>query len=472
MLRKIIKEKDVRTLCKVLFGIDTTAKQETIIRAIAFEEARKITIRAPTQYGKSISVAMGACLHKLLHSKIEYQLIASLNAKTDKLRSYVAEYHLATSLLSDQLEIGAVGLSRLKAEISKKKLTYNDGSSLQVHSAEGSAMRLMGHGGDVIIVDESGEMTREVFEGMIMRMVAGRHEYMVVEIGNPWRPDDHFAEHWDDPRTPEEGGWLKIQVTLEDALKEGRLQKEFVEERRRMLSPLEFRVLFEAMPPEEAEDQLIRREWIEKAIVKKMNIAASESRAGLDVASFGRDLNVLTKGYTDGKNYVITDIQSWSKVDTMVTVGKVQSIEKNRNTRIMVDATGMGEGIGPRLRETEYENAEDVKVGEKPWDRANSTDNADRFFNKKAQYYWHLRTLFEEGRIQIPRNPHLIKELTSIRYEIQSDRKIRIIDPKNASSAQRKKFGMTDKSPDFADSLVLMCTPEPAQKIAFGFMEV
>ena len=87
-----------------------------------------------------------------------------------------------------------------------------------------------------------------------------------------------------------------------------------------------------------------------------------------------------------------------------------------------------------------------VKVGESP------TREKWRFMNKKAQYFWYLRTLFEEGRISIPKNHNLIHQLTQMKFEKTAGEKVKIIDPE-------------EKSPDFADSLYLACANASAGRI-------
>jgi hypothetical protein len=60
----------------------------------------------------------------------------------------------------------------------------------------------------------------------------------------------------------------------------------------------------------------------------------------------------------------------------------------------------------------------------------------------KAQGYWFLRKIFETDSISIPGScKKLSGELSSMRFEIQSSGKIKIIDPM--------------KSPDFADGLMI-----------------
>lgn len=448
----LVKKRDVYTLSKMYFDFEPTPKQCDIIRAIAFQEANFITVKAPTQWGKTKTIAVARDLHKLMNKNVEYQLVASLDSKTSKLRSYVAENHVICKSLANELDIGAVGFSRLNTEISRKRFTYKDGSSLGVHSAQGDAIRLMGHGGDVVIVDETGEIDKEKFNGRIFRMLGGRNNPMLIEIGNPWDPNSHFAEHWDDPRTPEQGGWLKIHVTWQDGVNEGRFTQEFIDEQRRNLSPIEFRVLYDADFPEEAEDQLIERNWFDWALNNRISIENSRDIAGLDVAEYGRDATVLINGLTDDRYYRATEIFTWHKQDTMQTVAKVAPKIK-KTCEINIDSTGVGSGVAPRLQELEF-NAVSYKGGEKP-DR-----DEERFRNQLAYGYWSLREAFEQRRIDLtmlkkfPVELAMLKrELMAIKYEVQSDRLIRIIKPND------KKPGPGQpriKSPDHADALMLL----------------
>jgi thermostable 8-oxoguanine DNA glycosylase len=91
-------------------------------------------------------------------------------------------------------------------------------------------------------------------------------------------------------------------------------------------------------------------------------------------------------------------------------------------------------------------NVKGVQVSQSP------TREKHRFLNKKAQYYFNLRSKFEEGLIDI-KDDKTCKELNQIKYEFSSNGKIRIIDP--------------DKSPDYADALMLAVCDEVKGEIVF-----
>lgn len=447
IVSELIKKKKVKTLVKALFNITLTDTQTRIVKAIMYEEARKITIKAYTQYGKTLAVAIGICLHKLTHEGNKYRLIASQDSKTQILRNYMVEHMINSKYLADMLDLEATGISRLRKEVSRRRLTFKDGDDILMLSAEGDAMRLMGHGGNIIVIDETGEIDPTVYKEKIMRMVAGfpPEKTMIIEIGNPWNPLSHFAEHWDDPRSPTDGGWLKIHVPYTVGVSENRTTESFIEESRAELVPAAFRVLYDAEFPEEAENQLIRREWFEKAMEKDMKIGG-KIKAGCDVAEFGLDETVVIQGITDGRNFVAEKIRSWGKCDTMQTVSKLREFV-HENAEINIDATGVGSGVHARMKELNY-NAYAYKGGEKP----DLQQDSDKFRNLLACFYWQLRDAFEQERIDLHNLKRYPMELTklksqllSIRYEVQSDRRIKII----------KKKKESDKSPDYADTLML-----------------
>ena len=159
---------------------------------------------------------------------------------------------------------------------------------------------------------------------------------------------------------------------------------------------------------------------------------------GCDIGEHGMDYTVCVIIDVHKGNYEVTHIESWSKTDTMTTVGRIGKLVKEHKVKkVNVDAIGVGSGVFARLEELNYK-VHGIKVGESP------DKEKHRFLNKKSEMYWNLRTLFEEGRISIPKHQKLLSELSKMKYELTSSGKIKIVDPSN-------------KSPDFADGLALGC---------------
>jgi len=162
--------------------------------------------------------------------------------------------------------------------------------------------------------------------------------------------------------------------------------------------------------------------------------------AGIDVAREGEDSSVFT--VRQGNKVIYMD--SWGKTDLMETTGIIgKKIEKFKiePKHVNLDAVGVGAGVYDRLRELKlYVNG--IIAGGEP-------DDKEHYVDTRAEMYDSLRNKFEQGTIKIDDEPDLIAQLSSIRFKIQSDKKLRIVSKEDMKKQYRVK------SPDKADSLAL-----------------
>ncbi len=428
LLEKTIASKDVKSLVEAGFGILLTPTQEALVRCISFREHKRVIVSAHTRYGKSYAIAIAVLLYILFNRDKTINLIAPTNEQATILRNYMASMMVDCDLFEELIPVNLGKLDRLNTELSKKRFTFNNGVEIRVFSAEGEAKRLMGWGADLVVLDESCLITEEVYRSKISRMLGDSPDSMLVEIGNPWDRLNQMWKHWNSP------DFVKFHIPYTVGLKEGRITEAFVDEQRRTLTPLEFGILYRAEFPEDSEDTLIRMEWIRKAL-EKPSFTPEKTVYGLDVAEQGLDSTVLVKYGVKGNCYQVEDVKWWNKVDTMPTVGKVREyINDDKESRIFVDATGVGKGVYDRLKELKF-HAVDVKVGR------TAPREPERMLNTKSMMYWGYRNAFEEGRMRLLDVGRLVLESNSMRYELTSGGKIKIVDP--------------DKSPDFSDAAAL-----------------
>jgi hypothetical protein len=280
--------------------------------------------------------------------------------------------------------------------------------------------------------DESALIEDEVFRTKIMRMLGDSDDSKLIQIGNAIKMN-HFRDSWNDPN------YFKIKISWEQCVKEGRLTQTFIDEQKYLLTPDEFKMWYSAEFVENPEDTLIRNEWIQNAINKKIEGKREKIHIGADIASGGMDFTVVTVvEETEEGKYKVLEIHKKDYADTMKTAEFIISIvEKYQDNSpiIKVDACGVGKGVYDRIKEQKY-NVKGIVGGSSP------NRETKRFLNVKAQNYFNLRRLFEEGIISIPNNPELYTQLRKMTYEKTIGDKIKIIDPE-------------DKSPDFSDSLNL-----------------
>ncbi|MGI8748779.1 MAG: hypothetical protein ACR2J4_10600, partial [Deinococcus sp.] len=213
-------------------------------------------------------------------------------------------------------------------------------------------------------------------------------------------------------------------------------------------------------------DALIPLAWIERAQARwqdytdkmkedNLPFAGQEKMLGVDVAEFGSDTTVRTLR--------IGQYIAWQRVssqeDTMVTAGRVAAdMNEDAALEANVDVIGIGNGVARRLEELFGARAHGINVAE-------GSSEPARFINKKAEYYWNLRTLFEQGGIMIPPDEELEEELSAIKYKIvDSSGKIQI-----SKKDEMRKPENLGRSPDRADSLMLTIATAPARQPVFAY---
>ncbi len=175
-----------------------------------------------------------------------------------------------------------------------------------------------------------------------------------------------------------------------------------------------------AIFPDEGEDTLIRLSWIEQALTKEWTEEELERRPrrntiGIDVARFGDDTTVLIAMDNGSMN---ENMKSHKGKDTMKTVGLAIAMFNELGYMkefdyFVVDDTGVGGGVTDRLRELGYNVL--------PVNNASSSSDKERFRDIKAEIYWMLRIAFINGEILIHDLERLIKDISSIKYDYQSN---------------------------------------------------
>lgn len=459
-----MRRKDVKLLVKYKFGRDLSPGQEEIVRKIAFLESKRISIRAPTRYGKTQCVADAISL--ILDFGIPYRIafIGPMAEQAAILRQYMADNILADQSLLKKAQLTSEGEQRIGKEASRKRMTFSTGAEYRVFSAEGEANRLMGFGADIIIKDESC-LIPKVANSKIMRMAGDNPENaIIIELMNPWDRDNVAFEHTMDPE------WDVIHIDWRQAVREGRTTQAFVDEQRKELTPLEFTVLYESEFPEQGEDSLFSMADIKAAeesgihLWKDFQELKKKIAAGLpdkelreaqktlsefkkiiscDPADKGRDELVQYWGITNGREFEVIGYYSEPKSENMEIANRILGTARELMIpdplHIKVDAIGIGTGPVSRIkevvREQQWKNITVVscKNGEAAMDDK-------RYPHKDDENYFRLKDLFKERMIKIPKIGKLRSQLSAIKWKNNSVGKREVVYPED--------------SPDFADALM------------------
>jgi len=331
-----------------------------------------------------------------------------------------------------------------------------------------------------VIVDEAGGVAHSVFESLDALLTS--ESTFVLYIGNPTDPTSPFAD------TFKPGSGFKT-FTLScydcpnirhDMIIYPKLTvKKWVDEKEkkwgRDSNLFRIRVLGEF--PQESKDTLIPIRYIEKALEKgRENLLPADwiYAFGLDVARQGSDSTTYGIRYKSGLFKIHEATQKKRETET---AGKMIDIynefipefkyrnlndlekrfqkegkeEKEKSEEeiffppINVDDIGVGGGVVDILLEEEFPT-NGVNVAEQP--DPSDPDEAKLFLNKRAQYYWNLKKLFENGLVAID-DEELAHELSKIKIEFLRSGKIKIAD----KDTIKKDLG--GRSPDKAECMML-----------------
>lgn len=400
----------------------------------------------PTQYGKSLSVALAVIIRAVLY-KEKTLIVAPSEKKAKIIMGYIIEHIGDNVLFRSKLDMeNNDSYDRLRRERSKNRLTFKNGSevmtlTLDSRNSKRSLESAMGFGvgenGNVIL-DESSLIDDPLYAS-VKRMCGGKNA-MLFEIGNPFYRN-HFYDTFYNNKN-----YHKLFADYHTGIEEGRFTEEFIEE---MRNEAFFDVYYECLfPKEDIVDDKGYRQLLTSNDVKVSPEGSVEPigkllKVGIDVGG-GGDYNTFV-----GRWQNIAKVLKKTKItDTMENVKAIQELKEEyphlADEDINIDDIGIGRGVRDRCHELGI-MITGVSAG--------STENVDteKYMNIKAQCSWELRRWLKSGNYL---EEHIIgyksvwEQCLWIKYKTNSDKQVKI-EPKE----ELKK--RTGKSPDFYEGLML-----------------
>ena len=439
---------DLTVLCKRLFKIDLFGYQVDIIRHIV-NDSRKVTIRAATRAGKSYAVAIGIVLYCIFNDNKRVGVVAPNADKSKIIMNYVSDLLVSNPDFMDfvQTDKKLSKLERQRKELSKRKLSFNNGTTLEIRSVnlQARGFGVTGFGYDLTVIDESAEIPDECYY-KIYRMLVESKTAKIVEIGNPWFLNHFYKNHHNSE-------WKAIHISWKDCVSQGRMSQSDIDDQRKNQSDLEFKVLFDADFPDSEDDTLISQSDISRARRLFRADGTPVCILGVDCARFGRNKTVFTYTKRFGNLFVPTAVKEFTKCSTGEVAGHIIAFARENHCDIInVDAGGVGGGVYDLVEEHftgdnftgHRPKVCDLVMSDKPLN--------SHHLNFKTSVFQNLQDLFKEGRIIISdavAGNDLLHQLAMFRFTYTSNGKKKIIDGQ-------------DTSPDYADSLAYSCWDEGA----------
>lgn len=295
-------------------------------------------------------------------------------------------------------------------------------------------------------------------------------EALVLAISTPGEPVGRFYDIHQ--RKPGYEDWRTIHITLEDAIKAGRITREWAEQRKKQWagapSLYANRVLGEFAASDEK--GVVPLAWLEAAYERydEWKEARKPGKGklvclGADIAEGGGNETVLAPLYEVQSEicdlafdeFRAFDHQGEKATATMATCGRIVGMVGKTGAKVVVDAVGVGAGVSHRLAEQ--------KISVVPFKGGLPTDRKDltgefKFKNLNAGAWYGVRDLLSpesKKKIAIPRNDKLTGDLTTRHYQIRSDGVV-VVESKDDYKKRISQDSETSSdSPDYGDACAM-----------------
>lgn len=316
-------------------------------------------------------------------------------------------------------------------------------------ASDNSAMIEGAHASQLLYVfDESREIPPATWDSAEGAFSTGDAYWLA--ISTPGEPQGRFYEI--QSRRPGFEDWLAVHITLEDAIKAGRISRQWAKQRKAQWGEdsavYKNRVLGEFASSEE--DGIIPLSWVERANNRWLEWVDAGKPGqficqGVDVGR-GGDKSVQALRFENA----IDDLRRDGKKDVMSITGKAVGVaNKYPDGYSVVDVIGVGAGVVDSMREKRLR-----VIPFNASERCDRKDNSGElgFVNWRAAAWWYMRELLQADIPAIPPDDKLTGDLTAPKWRVMSGGRIQV----EAKEEIKKRLG---RSTDDGDAVIMAFAP-------------
>lgn len=431
-----------------------TPRFRPLFDAIFLRSYDRVNVIAPTQDGKSLTIAAAVVL-VIAFTNERFTIVAPSEKKANIIMSEIIDFATQNPIIASQLDLDSSNsLDRLRRERSKRQLTFKSGGgvltlTLDAKNTKDNFKSAMGFGSKNIIADEAG-LVDDPLWSTVVRMLGGdfkddKRRKILIKIGNPF-----FRNHF--YKSSKSKRYLQIFHNYKDSLKDYEdgyygYSPEYIEE---MKDEAFFDVFYECkFPDEDIVDSNGYRQLVKSDDLKIVSEEEAKTiekigtpKLGIDIGG-GGDWNTFVMRW---KNIAVLVAKNKSK-DTMFNVSEIERLLSEypdlKPENINIDDIGIGRGVSDRCIEKGL-NVNGVSVG------TTTNIDANKYSNLKAYLSWEVKKWLENNSLVEHEISYksIWEQCTWIKYKVNSDKQIKI-EPKEEVKKR------TGKSPDFYEGLML-----------------
>lgn len=272
---------------------------------------------------------------------------------------------------------------------------------------------------------------------------------MWFSISTPGEPNGRFYDI--QSRKPGYQDWWVRHVTKKEAISAGRIDPKWAEDRKNQWGEKSavYQNRVEGNFATSDEDNVILLASVERAI-ERWHVRNEKddwkvlTGLGVDIGR-GGDKTVIAREYD---NCAIASLEKSNDKDVMPVTGRVRGILwKEVEAKAVIDIIGIGAGVYDNLREeTRISSRVMPFVASAKTDYVDSTGEL-HFDNLRSAGWWNMRQLLEEDAYDLPPDDDMIGELTSPKWTLGSNGRIRV----EGKDGIRERIG---RSTDNADAII------------------
>jgi len=355
-----------------------------------------------------------------------------------------------------------------KQELLSLSLKLSTGEAFALAS-DNAALIEGAHASTILyIFDEAKTITDETWNAAEGAMSTGDCYWLAVST--PGEPLGRFYDIHAKKQGYED--WHVFKVTLEMAIKAGRIDKGWAKQRERQWGKDSAvyinRVLGDFASSDE--DSVIPLSWVERSnerwlaknelAKKKPDIWGDVIGLGVDVGRGGDPSVIGIRCDNAIREFRRLDVRDVMHV-TGVVVGLLQS---NVSAKASIDVIGIGAGVYDRAKEAEGWKIKERVLSFNASEKTELKDSSGElgFANLRSAAWWNLRELLQLDEIDLPPNDELTGELVAPKWKVLSGGKIQV----ESKDDIKKRIG---RSTNYADTVIQVFVPVPKPRYAGTF---
>lgn len=304
----------------------------------------------------------------------------------------------------------------------RTEIKFQNGSRIVALPVGRDGSNIRGYGTDLIIVDEAAFIKDEIFQQVLSPMLAVGDGTFVL-LSTPFGKKGFLYERFNDEK------WYTMQVP---SSANPLIDDKFIEEQKQNLTSTQFKQEILGQFVESADSFFTREELMNCAVSDTVDRDTDITFLGVDLAAQGNDSSVYVSIDSEGNVFHIE-----SKADAPLTdaMGRIRELDAYHDyNKILVDATGLGEGVVDQVKETLGRKVEGFKfTNEKKQSLYNTLKNQLQDGDLRFEYI--------PGKNDLPGNK-MVNQCLELEYSYTSTGKIRIEHPSGSHD-------------DFSDALAL-----------------